>query len=82
MHDAGVLPAVWFDFIYPHNSIYSLLFLRYMLKLLGVYLTKNVCVKASVKFQRKSTLHLIKVGKLKRFKKVSSDLKTILKTDF
>ena len=27
------------------------------------------------------TLHLIKVGKLKRFKKVSSDLKTILKTD-
>ena len=27
------------------------------------------------------TLHLIKVGKLKRFKKVSSDLKTILKND-
>ena len=27
------------------------------------------------------TLHLIKVGKLKRFKKVSSDLKAILKTD-
>ena len=27
------------------------------------------------------TLHLIKVGKLKRFKKVSVDLKTILKTD-
>ena len=27
------------------------------------------------------TLHLIRVGKLKRFKKVSSDLKTILKTD-
>ena len=27
------------------------------------------------------TLHLIKVGKLKRFEKVSSDLKTILKTD-
>ena len=27
------------------------------------------------------TLHLIKVGKLKRFKKVSSDFKTILKTD-
>ena len=27
------------------------------------------------------TLHLIKEGKLKRFKKVSSDLKTILKTD-
>ena len=27
------------------------------------------------------TLHLIKVGRLKRFKKVSSDLKTILKTD-
>ena len=27
------------------------------------------------------TLHLIKVGKLKRFKKVSSDLKSILKTD-
>jgi len=27
------------------------------------------------------TLHLIKVGKLKRFKKVSSDLKTILKTN-
>ena len=26
-------------------------------------------------------LHLIKVGKLKRFKKVSSDLKTILMTD-
>ena len=27
------------------------------------------------------TLHLIEVGKLKRLKKVSSDLKTILKTD-
>ena len=27
------------------------------------------------------TLHLMKVGKLKQFKKVSSDLKTILKTD-
>ena len=27
------------------------------------------------------TLHNIKVGKLKRFNKVSSDLKTILKTD-
>ena len=27
------------------------------------------------------TLHLIKVGKLKRFKKVSSDLKSILRTD-
>ena len=27
------------------------------------------------------TLHLIKVGKSKRFKKVSSDLKTILMTD-
>ena len=27
------------------------------------------------------TLHVIKVGKLKQFKKVSSDLKTILKTD-
>ena len=26
-------------------------------------------------------MHLIKVGKLKRFKKVSSDLKTILMTD-
>ena len=26
-------------------------------------------------------MHLIKVGKLKRFKKVSSDLKSILKTD-
>ena len=30
---------------------------------------------------RNFTLHLIKVGKLKRFKKVSSDLKTILMTD-
>ena len=27
------------------------------------------------------TFHLLKVGKLKRFKKVSSDLKTIFKTD-
>ena len=27
------------------------------------------------------TLHLIKAGKLRRFKKVSSNLKTILKTD-
>ena len=27
------------------------------------------------------TLHLIKVGKLKRFKKISSDLKTILKAN-
>ena len=33
------------------------------------------------KISRNFTLYLIKVGKLKRFKKVSSDLKTILKTD-
>ena len=33
--------------------------------------------KISINF----TVHLINVGKLKRFKKVSSDLKAILKTD-
>ena len=33
--------------------------------------------KISINF----ALHLIKVGKLKRFKKISSDLKTILITD-
>ena len=33
------------------------------------------------KISSTSTLHLIKVGKVKPFKKVSSDLKTILKTD-
>ena len=33
------------------------------------------------KISRNFTLYLIKVGKLKRFKKVSSDLKSILKTD-
>ena len=32
------------------------------------------------KISRNFALHLIKVGKLKRFKKVSSDLKTILMT--
>ena len=32
------------------------------------------------KISRNFTLHLIKVGKLKRFKKVSSNLKTILMT--
>ena len=37
------------------------------------------------KISSNSTLHLahlIKVGELKRFKKVSSDLKTTLETDF
>ena len=33
------------------------------------------------KISNNLTLHLVKVGKMKRFKKVSSDLKTILKTD-
>ena len=37
--------------------------------------------KGPSKISSNFTLHLIKVGKLKRFKKVSSDLKTILKTD-
>ena len=37
--------------------------------------------KGLSKISSNFTLHLIKVGKLKRFKKVSSDLKTILKTD-
>ena len=41
---------------------------------------KFVCEGLS-KISSNFTLHLIKVGKLKRFKKVSSDLKTILKTD-
>ena len=41
---------------------------------------KVVCEDLS-KISSNFTLHLIKVGKLKRFKKVSSDLKTILMTD-
>ena len=41
---------------------------------------KCVCEGLS-KISSKFTLHLIKVGKLKRFKKISSDLETILKTD-
>ena len=45
------------------------------------YLTKNGCVKAQVKSHCNFTLHLIEAVKLKRFKKVSSDLKTILMTD-
>ena len=38
-------------------------------------------MKALVKSHVLLLLHLIKIGKLKRFKKSSSDLKTILKTD-
>ena len=46
------------------------------------YLTKNWCVKAKVKSQLSNfALHLIKVGKLKQFKKISSDLRTIFMTD-
>ena len=45
------------------------------------YLTKDTCVKGLIKISSYFTLNLIKVGKLKRFKKVSSHLKTILKTD-
>ncbi|CAH3119942.1 unnamed protein product [Porites lobata] len=41
---------------------------------------KFVC-EALSKISSSFALHLIKVGKLKRFKKVSSDLKTILMTD-
>ena len=43
-------------------------------------LLKCVCEGPS-KISSNFTLHLIKVGQMKRFKKVSSDLKTILKTD-
>ena len=43
------------------------------------YNQKFVCEGLS-KISGNFTLHLIKVGKLKRFKKVSSDLKTILKS--
>ena len=38
-------------------------------------------MKAKVKTPSNFTLHLIKVGQLKRSKKVSSDLKTILIAD-
>ena len=41
---------------------------------------KMVCEGLS-KISSNFTFHLLKVGKLKRFKKVSSDLKTIFKTD-
>ena len=41
---------------------------------------KFVCEGIS-KISSSFVLHLIKVGKLRRFKKVSSDLKTILMTD-
>ena len=43
-------------------------------------LLKCVCEGPS-KISSNFTLHLIKVGKMKRFKKVSSDLKTMLMTD-
>ena len=46
------------------------------------YLTKDTCVYLYLsKISSYFTLHLIEFGKLKRFKKSSSDLKTILKTD-
>ena len=41
---------------------------------------KMVCEGLS-KISSNFTFHLLKVGKLKSFKKVSSDLKTIFKTD-
>ena len=37
-------------------------------------------VLSTAKISSNFTFHLLKVGKLKRFKKVSSDLKTIFKT--
>ena len=42
---------------------------------------KCVCEEGLSKISTNFTLHVIKVGKLKQFKKVSSDLKTILMTD-
>ena len=41
----------------------------------------NCVCEGPSKISTNFTLHLIKVGKMKRFKKASSDLKTILKTD-
>ena len=40
-----------------------------------------MCVEGLSKISSNFTLHLIKVGKLKQFKKVSSDLKTTRMTD-
>ena len=50
------------------------------MKRVVVLTLKFVCEGLS-KISSNFTLHLIKVGKLKRLKKVSSDLKAILKTD-
>ena len=53
-----------------------------MLKLLSFTYQKCVCEGLSkISSTGNSTLHLIIVGELKVFKKVSSDLKTILETD-
>ena len=49
-------------------------------ELLSLTHQKCLCEGLS-KISGNFTLHLIKVGKLKQFKKVSSDLKTILMTD-
>ena len=46
-----------------------------------ITLTKKCVCEGLSNISINFTLHLIKVRELKRFKKVSSDLKTILKTD-
>ena len=51
------------------------------LKSRQVLLNQRFVCEGQSKIPSNFALHLIKVGKLKRFKKVSSDLKTILMTD-
>ena len=45
VRDARVFPGIWFDFIYPHNS---LLLLRYLLQPVRVRFTALSCFETNV----------------------------------
>ena len=77
--DVKIVSPIYYLRVKYNGCLYTRL-LSKTWELLSFINQKFVCEGLS-KISSNSTLHLIKVGKLKRFKKVSSDLKTILMTD-
>ena len=83
VRDARVFPRIWFDFIYPHNSIiqvYSLLLLRYVLQPIRIRFTALSCFETNI-YQRvflRGRTHANKAVTDRQTKFVNKHLITVL----
>ena len=80
VRDARVFPGIWFDFIYPRNSSYSLLLLRFMLQPIRITFTALSCFETNI-YQRvflRGRTHANKAVTDRQTKFVNKDLITVL----